>query len=593
MTARRTRWSPPIYPAIFVVGVVTAVTAARGRAGLLSLSYDYAHQALLAAAGRITEALTQFPKWPPGFALFATPFVWLGLTPTRAEWILSVLAFGLTVSLTFAIGYRLVHWVVGVAAAVVVMLNPTVLDWANMAMSEMLFTASILTAVIVFDEFYLAWVQSDAPTAGRAHHRLLALAIGLTLCLPFWLRYIGVVIPLIGLACLALMFARAPCHRWRVIAAATFTGALLLLLPLRNWLITGGPTGHDVGVASAVTFLDALRQVLRGIRLMWLYFMERFPRDPVDLVTALALLAAAVIYGRKIRRVLAAWVPIAYLVTLAGAASHTRIDRIGDRFITPIFPLLVLALCGAIYEVVQWTRRERRPWPRRGFEAAVVLLSLPLVAVSTLSVARGIGVVVGGFTPENGYWSPETLAFIEKTVPMGSVVAVSRYGGQLAATSLHYHVLSMPFDDPTNDDYTRAYGVVPWTRAAALRTFVQMGVRYVVFFLGRARPEPYLERGWYGSYVGSLVSASLPEVADMTILADGIVVTLSPKNRLIEMLSREYQDDRTTCRGLDLLAVAGPAPVPAEPRQDSPACESGRPEAPRDRLRPPWTERAE
>jgi len=578
---------------MFVVAVLTALTAARGRAGVLSLSYDYAHQSLLAAAGRLTEALTQFPKWPPGFALFATPFVWLGLTPTRAEWILSVLAFGLTVSLTLALGCRLVHWVVGVAAAVVVMLNPTVLDWANMAMSEMLFTASILTAVIVFDEFYLAWVQRGAPSAEKAHHRLLALATGLALCLPFWLRYIGVVMPLIGLSGLALMFVRTPRHRSRVLAAAAFTAALLLLLPLRNWLITGGPTGHDVGVASAVTFLDALRQVLRGIRLMWLYFAERFPSDPVDLLTALAVLTAAVIYDRRMRRVLAAWVPIAYLVTLAGAASHTRIDRISDRFITPIFPLLVLALCGAIYEVVQWARRERRPWPRRSLEAAAVLMSLPLVAVSTLSVARGIGVVVGGFTPADGYWSPETLAFIEKTVPRDSVIAVSRYGGQLAATSLRYHVLSMPFDDPTNDDYTRAYGVVPWTRAAALRTFVQMGVRYVVFFLGRADPEPYLERGWYGSYVGSLVSASLPEVAAMTRLADGIVVTLSPEPRLIQMLSSGYRDDRTSCRGSDLLAVAGPGPAPAEPRHHGSPCDGSREEDQPARLARPWAERAE
>lgn len=170
---------------------------------------------------------------------------------------------------------------------------------------------------------------------------------------------------------------------------------------------------------------------------------------------------------------------------------------------------------------------------------------------------------------------------------------MSRYGVQLAATSLRYHVLSMPFDDPTNDDYTRAYGVVPWTRAAALRTFVQMGVRYVVFFLGRADPEPYLERGWYGSYVGSLVSASLPEVAAMTRLADGIVVTLGPETRLIQMLSSGYRDDRTSCRGPDLLAVAGPGPVPSEPRHHGSPCDGSREEDPPARLARPWAERAE
>ena len=66
----------------------------RGGIGLTPLSYSYAHETLLMASGRMRDALTQYVLWPPGYSLIAVPIVWLGVSPIRATWLISVAAFG-------------------------------------------------------------------------------------------------------------------------------------------------------------------------------------------------------------------------------------------------------------------------------------------------------------------------------------------------------------------------------------------------------------------------------------------------------------------------------------------------------------------
>ena len=95
-----------LFGSIFLLAVLAALTAGRGRMGMGPSSYDYAHQALLLASGRVGDGLGLFPTWPPGFALLLTPLVWLGLSPLRAAWGISIVAFGVTSCLTFAIGRR-------------------------------------------------------------------------------------------------------------------------------------------------------------------------------------------------------------------------------------------------------------------------------------------------------------------------------------------------------------------------------------------------------------------------------------------------------------------------------------------------------
>jgi hypothetical protein len=195
-----------------------------------------------------------------------------------------------------------------------------------------------------------------------------------------------------------------------------------------------------------------------------------------------------------------------------------------------------------MFELVTRASRASRPRLRGSLQAAAVVVGVPLLAVSTLAVSRGGGLVLTGFTPFAGYWSPETVRYIKTQIPGGATVAVSRYGGQLRADSLSYRVHGIPFADPPNDNYTAAYGIEPWNRLRALLAFIENDVSHVVFFLGKAGPEPFLEHGWYGGYVGSLPIASLPEIVAVARLADGIVISLLPRDRLTELLRREYPD---------------------------------------------------
>jgi hypothetical protein len=343
---------------------------------------------------------------------------------------------------------------------------------------------------------------------------------------------------------LAVMAVLLPEGRRALLATAALAGLLLAVVPLRNVIATGGPAGHAIGVVSSVTFVTAMSQALRAARTMWFFLAERFRADIVDAVTALVLLFAAVFHGRRLRSVPPAAIPLVYLAALAWAASHTRIDRISDRFVMPIFPLIVLGLSGAMFELVTRASSESRPRLRGSLKTAAVVLGVPLLAVSALAVSRGGALVLTGFTPFGGYWSPETVRYIKTQIPGGTTIAVSRYGGQLWADTLSYRVHGIPFADPPNDGYTAAYGIEPWTRLRALLAFIENDVSYVVFFLGKAGHEPFVEHGWYGGYVGSLPIASLPEIVEVKRLADGIVISLLPRDRLTELLRREYPDTR-------------------------------------------------
>jgi hypothetical protein len=538
---------PPIllFASIFLLAVLAALTAGRGRMGMGPSSYDYAHQALLLASGRIRDGLGLFPTWPPGFALLLTPLVWLGMSPLKAEWGISIVAFGVTACLTFAIGRLRANTLVGAVAALIVIFNPAMLDWANMALSEMLFTSSILMSILWVDSVYIPRVAAlDGAGEATSSRVGLSAATAFFVCLPFWIRYIGIVVSLMALCGLVVMAVLSPKGRRLLLATAALTGLLLAVVPFRNLIATGGPTGHAMGVASSVTFAGAMSQALRAVRTMWFFLAERFRANIVDAVTALVLLFAAVFHGRRLRSIPSAATPLVYLASLAWAASHTRIDRISDRFVMPIFPLIALGLCGAMFELVTRASSESRPRLRGSLKTAAVVVGVPLLAISALAVSRGGGLVLTGFTPFGGYWSPETVRYIKAQIHGGSAIAVSRYGGQLGAETLSYRVRGIPFADPPNDGYTAAYGIEPWTRPRALLAFIENDVSHVVFFLGKFGHEPFLEHGWYGDYVGSLPTASLPEVVEVKRLADGIVISLLPRDRLTELLRREYPDTR-------------------------------------------------
>jgi hypothetical protein len=152
----------------------------------------------------------------------------------------------------------------------------------------------------------------------------------------------------------------------------------------------------------------------------------------------------------------------------------------------------------------------------------MLTLMIPLGAVGALAAGRGLALVVKGYSPETDF-SPHTVRYITDHVPPGAMLAANQR--QLWALSLDYAFLMIPWDQPV-DNWPRDYGIAPWTRVEALKAFVENDVRYVVLFLGQTGEDRVLTRYSPGKYVGSsLLREPLPEVAAVTRLPDGVVVT--------------------------------------------------------------------
>ncbi len=136
---------------------------------------------------------------------------------------------------------------------------------------------------------------------------------------------------------------------------------------------------------------------------------------------------------------------------------------------------------------------------------------------------------------DSGHWSPATIAWIRAHLPAGSAVLVNRHGMQLAAVTLDYRIHQVPFINPENGDYDRAYGARQWTRAELLRFAVDHEIRCLIFFLGSDRVDPLLGYGSYGDHVPRLLEGNAPEVADVVQTSDGTVVNLVPVEKLREI----------------------------------------------------------
>ncbi len=133
-------------------------------------------------------------------------------------------------------------------------------------------------------------------------------------------------------------------------------------------------------------------------------------------------------------------------------------------------------------------------------------------------------------------WSPKTIAYIRSRVPAGSAILANGAGWQLMAATLDYRVQLIPFINPENGDYDKAYGAVHWDREAALRSMLKNGFSHVVFFQGADGIDPLLTYHSYGDYVPLLLRPGLPEVEEIVQQPDGIVVRLVPPDRLRQIL---------------------------------------------------------
>jgi hypothetical protein len=513
---------------LFLGAVVLGLAAARGGFGAKGLSYDFAHQALLIASGRIAETPRDHLMWPPGYPIAMVPLIWLGIPALRAAWFVSIAAFGATVAMTFLLGRRLGSAALGLGTALLLLLNADMLERAAMPLSDMLFTASVLAALLAFDGFYVRWrTDSQEITWGRV------VTTSFFLATPTYIKYIGVVVPLLALGSLCVLAFASGKKPAPVAVLVLSAAALVAALPLRNVLLGGSATGHPVGAEPADTLWSAASEALMLLRTMWFFLAERLPRSLVDVATALVLTGVALSGSRRARWVVASWVTVVYLTALCWIASHTRIDKMHDRFLLPIVPVMVLVIWAALTSAI------RAPSTGKIIRGAAVTIALIAAIAGGVGMSRGLALLVRGYQPDSDY-SPSTIAFVREHVPPGSGLAVS--GRQLAAHTLAYREVVMPWTEPGEDNWPKAYGIAPWRRAEALRSFLAEDIHYVVLFLGPSGDYRSLRRAYPGDYIAStLVKERLPEIASVTRLRDGIVIGLADRGHLQDAL-REAED---------------------------------------------------
>jgi len=498
--------------------------------GAKGLSYDFAHHALLLARGRVADIPPDHLSWPPGYPMAMVPLIWLGVAPLRAAWLVSLAAFGATVSITFLLGRRLDQTAIGVGAALLLLLNADMLQWAGIPLSEMLFAATMVAALLAFDEFFIRWSADLEMSQGRA------LWTGAAFAAPVWVKYIGIVVPFLTVACLIVLLMVSRKKRARVTLVVISTLLLVGLIPLRNILMGGHVTGHPVGALPADTLWSAISEALRGIRTTWFFLAERLPRTLVDVATAVALVGVALWNARRGRWAIASCLPVLYLFMLCWIASHTRIDKMGDRFILPIVPVVVLAVCLALKDAM--SARSWGLWLRM----AATGIALVAIVAGGVSVTRGVTLLARGYSPDSNY-APSTVAYIREHVRPGVALAVN--GRQVQAHTLAYRAVVMPWVEPGEDNWPKAFGITPWSRAGALQAFLDHDVRYVVLFLGPSGDYRWLARSYPGDYVArTMVTEVLPEVATVTKLDDGIVITLADPPQIREALRQAAQDGR-------------------------------------------------
>ena len=147
-------------------------------------------------------------------------------------------------------------------------------------------------------------------------------------------------------------------------------------------------------------------------------------------------------------------------------------------------------------------------------------------------MVRGFLFIIKGSSLPSVNYSPSTIDYIRKHLPKGTSIAGNRFGYQILAYTLDYEYVEIPFEDPFNSYYTRAYGLELWSRKKAIKVFLEQEVRYVVFFMGEYNEDPFLEVGAYGQYVSSMLTEHLPEIHERSKTPDGILISLVTKEEL-------------------------------------------------------------
>ena len=353
--------------------------------------------------------------FPPLFPLVLAAFGWLtGLDPLDAAGVLNPLLLGLTaLTVAFVVRRRSGSVALGVAASVAVVVAVDLLVYFASALSEPLFVALVLGAVVslataVEGGHRWAWAVAVACTAGA--------------CLT---RYVGVALVVAEVAVLLRLGAGGR----KAIARASVMAAVSLA-PLAVWLLAAGPGNRPVVVHlfDAGYWTGAARSLSRWVLPPWVPWPVRGVATAL-VVAALTGVAAArrrrrpetageQRSGDVLGRLLAAFA-IAYLALLV--ADRALLDATGRLDLRFLAVLHVVAIVG----LLPWLHRALAGRARTA-AAAIGLALLGLHGLQAGSwVADGltdIGVGRRGLSAEAWRESPvmATIAALPRDTPVYS-----------------------------------------------------------------------------------------------------------------------------------------------------------------------------
>lgn len=511
------RQSGPLwYMAIFIAAALLALWAGRGQWGLSSLSFSYAHQVLLFSSG---QGISTYLHWPPGYAVLALPLHLFGMAPLQALWLLSILAFALLNVLLFSLTARFSNRIFASLAVVMTVLHPVLLLWANQVMTEMVFTAALLWAfyrsVITVERTSLDWKS--------------ALWTGLALAAPYWFRFIGIMVTVTGLGFLAVW---AWLHKKKIwFAIASFSALFCLPVLARNMLYMNTLSGHGLGNRPRADFANALSDTLSELEKAWLPLPQSLQAADwyrsIGFLLLLVLLLFLVWNRRNLWRLLLPAFPLLYMLGFAYAYSHARIDPLNERFVMPMVALLNV---GLILSWHGWFSSGRKRFPK----TSRILAVAPIMMVTFIGLKGGKAITRGALL-SNNVLAAETLSYLIDHVPPAGKIAANR--NQISAYSLDYTYVAIPSNRPEDADYQEVHRAT-WTRASALRTWLDRDIRYVAFFLGQDQWDPMLAASAYGSYVDSLRTIKLAEIEKRFEFKDGLLLQLVAADSLKKLLDQ-------------------------------------------------------
>ena len=478
--------------------------------GFGSMTFGHLADAAHWSNGFNLEKTTAY--FPIGYPLLLSFISLFGLSPFSAGLVLNLLShFGIVVILTRT---KIVApiWIKRLFFACII-LSPMPLAHMTFVWVEAPFT---LFCLIAFEQInQMVTRQKEQQKSTLLQLSLLAAACSM----PIYMRYIGVFVPIAGVIVI-LLFA----FKYRGLAVTVenlgeYMFASLLLLTFitpqifKNYLIHSDVFGHPVDAAPAYDFVTAMKVTLLHVgdflfgnmALYQLSQLESYKLMIASFGTAIPIIASILILLRawtfKMSTIAVVFI-LTYVILFSIAQSTTRLDLIVYRFVHPLWPFVILIIMG-IWEHDDHCRKRQL--------INIYQYALKVLAISTLLVLLALGVYRGTHQLKdisNFNYSPNLLEHIRKNLKQDSVVLVNRFGDQIRAIRPDLEVHMIPFLDPNNGNYQQVYGVVHWDENQFRRLAQKLGFNQIIMFMGASNTDPFLNNGWYGDYMTSIINGS-------------------------------------------------------------------------------------